>query len=120
MLWIYQAAMERSQFVCCWIIRVVDELKYIEAADGLTAYSAWVFLHWKDQLATYSCSQAYLIPKTNATIMAAIAFSQHAKQLTLSTSHTYSYGYIPATDSSHSTILFLHGFPHPATTGAAR
>lgn len=43
--------------------------------------------------------------------MAAIAFPQHAKTLELSTGHTYSYVYIPATNAAHPTILFLHGFP---------
>lgn len=43
--------------------------------------------------------------------MASIAFPQHAKHLTLSTSHTYSYIYIPASKPSFTTILFLHGFP---------
>lgn len=43
--------------------------------------------------------------------MAAIAFPQHAKNLKLSTGHTYSYVYIPAADSINKTILFLHGFP---------
>ncbi|KAJ5091138.1 hypothetical protein NUU61_006008 [Penicillium alfredii] len=43
--------------------------------------------------------------------MANIAFPQHAKHLTLPTSHTYSYIYIPASKPSFTTILFLHGFP---------
>ena len=43
--------------------------------------------------------------------MAAIAFCRHAKSFKLSTGHTYSFVYIPATTSSTSTILFLHGFP---------
>ncbi|KAJ5233094.1 hypothetical protein N7468_006050 [Penicillium chermesinum] len=42
--------------------------------------------------------------------MAAIAFASHAKQVTLSTGHSYSYAFIPA-KPAHSTILFLHGFP---------
>ncbi|KAL4874048.1 hypothetical protein BDV12DRAFT_158946 [Aspergillus spectabilis] len=43
--------------------------------------------------------------------MASIAFPRLARRLTLSTSHTYSYAYHPATRASLPTILFLHGFP---------
>lgn len=43
--------------------------------------------------------------------MAAIGFPKHAKSLTLSTNHTYSYIRIPPTTPTKSTILFLHGFP---------
>lgn len=42
--------------------------------------------------------------------MASIAFPEHAKQLTLSTTHTYSYVNIPAVGSKP-TIVLLHGFP---------
>lgn len=43
--------------------------------------------------------------------MASIAFPEYAKQLTLSTNHTYNYVDIPAASSSRPTILLLHGFP---------
>ncbi|KAJ5625410.1 hypothetical protein N7510_001719 [Penicillium lagena] len=43
--------------------------------------------------------------------MASIAFPQYSKHLTLSTTHTYNYVYIPAVKPSFPTILFLHGFP---------
>lgn len=43
--------------------------------------------------------------------MAAVAFPKHAKSLTLSTNHTYSYVLIAPTIPTKSTILFLHGFP---------
>jgi soluble epoxide hydrolase/lipid-phosphate phosphatase len=47
--------------------------------------------------------------------MAHIAFPQQAKTLTLSTSRTYSYVYIPSTNTTSGSpppsVLFLHGFP---------
>lgn len=43
--------------------------------------------------------------------MASIAFPEYAKQLTLSTNHTYNYVNIPEARSSKPTILLLHGFP---------
>lgn len=43
--------------------------------------------------------------------MAAIAFSDHFKSRTLSTSHTYGYVHLPPTNPALPTILFLHGFP---------
>ncbi|EPS31413.1 hypothetical protein PDE_06368 [Penicillium oxalicum 114-2] len=43
--------------------------------------------------------------------MASIAFPQHAKSLTLSTGHQYSYVHVPAFAPTKPTVLFLHGFP---------
>ncbi|CEJ53783.1 hypothetical protein PMG11_00124 [Penicillium brasilianum] len=43
--------------------------------------------------------------------MAAIAFPKHAKVLSLSTGHTYSYVYLPSRSPLGASILFLHGFP---------
>lgn len=43
--------------------------------------------------------------------MASIAFPSLAKHHTLSTSHTYNYVYQAPASSSHTSILFLHGFP---------
>lgn len=43
--------------------------------------------------------------------MASIAFPQYSKHLSLSTTHTYNYVYIPTNKAPLPTILFLHGFP---------
>ncbi|KAI9926481.1 hypothetical protein ASPWEDRAFT_45416 [Aspergillus wentii DTO 134E9] len=43
--------------------------------------------------------------------MASIAFPHNSKSLTLSTSHSYTYVFFPASKPSCPTILFLHGFP---------
>ncbi|KAL4786256.1 Alpha/Beta hydrolase protein [Aspergillus varians] len=43
--------------------------------------------------------------------MASIAFPRRQKSHTLSTSHTYGYAHHPPTNTSLSTVLFLHGFP---------
>lgn len=43
--------------------------------------------------------------------MASIVFPQYSKHLSLSTTHTYNYVYVPAIKTSFPTILFLHGFP---------